>query len=145
MVNQPIRPAKTFQRLVLGIVLGAFLGAALAGLFLKLPLIQQNLAEIGFSFELVLGRFFAEHFYAVVTTSGAVVGMAVGGSLAVSKWWGIAVMGLCAGMAIGGAAIYAAEEKVVNWQSELCEDMAVSQRASAYLDALRAMDRAATN
>ncbi|HUA69008.1 MAG TPA: hypothetical protein VMA13_10730 [Candidatus Saccharimonadales bacterium] len=136
---------KTAKRLLLGIVLGAFCGAALAGLLLRSPLIQQNIANIGLTFELDFGRFYAEHFYAVVASGGVIIGVIIGGSLAVSKRLGMVVLSLFMGMAIGGAAVHFTWAKVANWMSAVWEDHAESEYASAYWRALRAMDQAATN
>jgi hypothetical protein len=135
----------TAKRLLLGISLGASLGAALAGLLLRTPLIQQNLADISLILEWVFGRFYAEHIYTVIAGAGAIIGTIIGGSLAISKRWGIIVLNLFVGIAIGGAAIHFIEAKVVNWASAAWEQTAASQQASAYLQALRAMDQAATN
>jgi MFS family permease len=136
---------KTAKRLLLGIVLGAFLGTAFAGLLLRLSPIQQNLADISLILEWDFGRFYADHIYTVVTSAGAIIGTIIGGSLVVSKWWAIAVLSLFAGMAIGGAAVYFTETKVVNRVSDIWEDTADAQRAFGYLMALRAIDQAGTN
>jgi hypothetical protein len=52
---------------------------------------------------------------------------------------------LLAGMVIGATAIYRPRKNAVEWMSAVWEENAASERASAYLNALRAMDQAATN
>jgi hypothetical protein len=133
---------RTFKRLVL---LGAICGAVLSALFLKLPPIQHSIGAYGYDFQIAFGRFFGDHIFSILLSLGTIIGATTGGCLAVSTRWCVVLWTFIAGMAIGGATMFFVEVKNVRWGSEIWEDNAASERASAYLEALRAMDRATTN
>jgi ABC-type transport system involved in multi-copper enzyme maturation permease subunit len=131
--------------LVLGILLGGFFGTVFALLLLKSSLVQNNLGNISYTFELAFGRFYAEHFDAVVYIAGTLVGVIIGGSMAISKLWGTVILSLFVGILIGGAVVNSTETKVFNQVSQVWEDNAASERVFAYLQALHAIDRGTTN
>jgi len=136
---------KTTRRFALGIFLGAICGAALASLCLKLPLVQQTLGTHSCDFQIAFGRFFAAHIFSILTSAGAIIGAAMGGSLAVSKRWCIILSVLFIGTVIGGAVVFYAEERVIKWSSGMWEQIYSTERASIYLQGLKAIDRGTTN
>jgi len=125
--------------------LGAICGAVLTALCLKLPQASQFVGNYGYDFQIAFGRFFGEHIFPVLTGFGAVIGAAMGGSLAVSKRWCALLLTFIAGMAIGGAAMFFVEVKVVKWASGMWEQGYETQKAVTYLQCLRAIDRGTTN
>jgi hypothetical protein len=134
-----------YKRLALGAFLGAICGAVLTALCLKLPPVNQYIGTYGCDFQIAFGRFFGEHISSIPISLGTIIGAAIFGSLGVSKRCCALMLLFIAGIAIGGASMFFVEVKVVRWASGVFEDNAASERASAYLEALRAMDRAATN
>src|SRR5665213_891231 len=136
---------KTRTRFALGIFLGAICGAALAALILKLPTVSQTVGVYAGDFEITFGRSIGGHLFTVLTILGALAGTAVGGSLAVSIQW-FAVLGtLLAGIVIGGAVMFFVEVKAVKYVSGIWEQTYADERASTYLQCLKAIDRGATN
>ena len=136
---------KTSRRFALGIFLGAICGAALATLILKLPAVRQIVGDYAFDFEIAFGRSIGENIFSVLKIMGALAGAAVGGSLAVSIRWFAALGTLLVGIVIGGATMFFVEARVVKYVSGTWEQSNADERASTYLQALRALDRGATN
>jgi hypothetical protein len=141
------------KRLVLGIFLGTFLGAALvAGIIFALPencrLDSINAESFVLFLQLVFGHL-ADHPASFLKIAGAVIGAVTGVFLAKAipnpKRWLALLAVLIAGIVIGVTAIYRPGKSMVEKMSAVWEDNAASERASAYLEALRAMDRGATN
>jgi hypothetical protein len=144
MTSSPT-PIKNTLRLVLGIIIGAICGAVVASLILKMPTVRETVGVYTTDFEIVFGRSVGKNLFTVLKILGALAGAAVGGSLAVSVRWFAALGTLLVGIVIGGAIMFFVEVRVVKWSSGIWEDIAASERAMAYLAALRSMDRATTN
>lgn len=136
---------KTTTRFALGIFIGAICGAALAVSCLNLPPIRQNIGAYSYDFQIAFGRFFGEHIFPILTCLGTITGAIIGGSLAVSKRWCGVVLTFIAGIAIGGATLFFVEVKVVKWSSGMWEQGYSDERASTYLQCLKAIDRGTTN
>jgi hypothetical protein len=145
MSGQQKSLTKLIKRLSLGILLGAICGAVLVSWCLKLPTIRQTVGTYVPDFAIAFGNFFGEHIFAILTSLGAVVGSAIGGSLAVSKRWCSVLLTFIAGIAIGGTTMFFVEVKVVKWVSGLWEQGYSDERAFTYLQCLKAIDRGITN
>ncbi len=140
-------------RLVLGILLGAFLGAALiAGTIYALPE-EYGLHTIYFGplvsfLQLVFGHL-ADNPAHCLEATGAVIGAVTGIFLVRAiphpKFWLAMLSGLLVGMVIGAMAIYRPGKNAVEWMSAVWEQSAASERAWAYLRGLQAMDQMTTN
>lgn len=136
---------KTRARFDLGIFLGAICGALVASLILQLPTVRQTIGVYAFDFEITFGRAVGEHIFTVFKILGGLAGAAVGGSLAISIRW-FAVLGtLLAGIAIGGAAMFFVEVRVVKYVSGIWEQSRSDNEAFVYLQCLKAIDRGTTN
>jgi len=136
---------KTTERLLLGIFLGALCGVALASMILKLPAVRQIVGDYAFDFEIAFGRSIGENIFSVLKIMGVLAGASVGGSLAVSIRWFAALGTLLVGIVIGGATMFFVEARVVKYVSGIWEQGSSDERASTYLEALRVLDRGATN
>jgi hypothetical protein len=141
------------RRLALGISVGAFLGAVtVAGIIYALPenykLNTTTAYPFVFILELVFGHL-AHPPEPFLECAGATIG-AVAGIFAVRivpnpKMWLAFLAVFIVGILIGGAAIYRPGKQLAETLQAEDEDIAAGERASAYLNALRAVDRGATN
>jgi hypothetical protein len=144
-MTSPPTPIKNTLRLVLGIIIGAICGAVVTSMVLQIPAVRKTVGEYAFDFEIAFGHTVGGNLFTVLKILGALAGAAVGGSLAVSIRWFATLGTLFVGIVIGGAIMFFVEVRVVKWSSGIWEDIAASERAMAYLAALRSMDRATTN
>jgi hypothetical protein len=141
------------RRLAFGISVGGFLGAVtVAGIIYALPenfkLNTTTAYPFVFILELVFGHWAypPEPFLKFAgATIGAVAGIFMVGIVPNPKMWLAFLAVFIVGILIGGAAIYRPGKKLAETLQAEGEDIAVGERASAYLNALRAMDRGATN
>lgn len=145
MSNPQIPDVRPIKRLALGIFLGAICGAVVASMILKLPAVRQTVGVYAGDFEITFGRSIGEHIFTVLKILGALAGAAVGGSLAVSIRWFVALWTLLAGIVIGGTIMFFVEVRVVKYVSGTWEQSYADQRAFDYLQCLKAIDRGATN
>lgn len=76
---------------------------------------------------------------------GAVTGIFLARVIPHPKFWLAMLLAVVVGMVIGATAIYRPGKNIVEWMSAVCEQNVATERASAYLNALRAIDRGATN
>jgi hypothetical protein len=141
------------RRLALGISVGAFLGAVtVTGIIHALPENFKLNTTAAYPFIFILQLVFGHLAYApepFLEFAGATIG-AVAGVFAVRivpnpKMWLAFLAVFIVGILIGGAAIYRPGKKLAETSQAEEEDIAAGERASAYLNALRAMDRGATN
>jgi len=144
---------KRIKRLLLGILLGGLLGAALtAGVIYALPEdhgLNTTYVEPLVSFlQLVFGHLAdnpAHCLEAIGGVIGAVTGVFLAKAIPHPKFWLAMLSALLVGMIIGATAIYRPGKNILEWGSAIWEENADMQYASAYLQALRALDQAATN
>jgi hypothetical protein len=139
-------PMKKSTFLLLGFVLGAAAGSVLTALCVfRLPVIRENFGSLEITFRIAFGRYFEQHLIFILISLGAAVGAAIGVSLAMSKQCFGIVMIFISGIAIGGTVMFFISEKVVKWESAAWEQNASAEKAFAYLQGLKAIDRGKTN
>ena len=136
---------KTYQRLALGIILGAIVGAVAASLLLQIESIRQTIGIYAFDFEIAFGRLVGHHIFTVLKILGALAGAAIGGSLAVSIRWFVALGTLLTGILIGGTVMLFVEARAVKYVSGIWEQTYADERVFNYLICLKAIDRGITN
>ncbi|MES1180275.1 MAG: hypothetical protein ABUL66_00265 [Verrucomicrobiota bacterium] len=137
---------KTPVRFSLGIILGALCGGVIVALLLfKLPSAHERIGAFAMTFRIVFGRFFEKHAIFILTSVGAIIGAAIGVSLAVSKRCFGVVMTFICGIVIGGAVVFFIGGKVAEWSVGAAEQSAANREAFAYLQGLKAIDRGKTN
>lgn len=136
---------KTTARLTLGIILGAIGGAVVTSLLLQIESIRQTVGIYAFDFEIAFGRHVGEHIFTVLKILGALAGAAIGGSLAVSIRWFVALGTLLTGIVIGGIIMLFVEARSVKFVSGIWEQSHADERAYNYLMCLKAIDRGITN
>ncbi len=136
---------KISRRFPLGLFLGTIGGAVVAGICLNVPAVRQTIGVYASDFEVAFGRSIGEHFFTAVTIVSALAGAAVGGSLAVSKRGFAVSLALMVGIAVGGATLFFVEVKVVKYVSARWEQGYADERASTYIQCLKAIDRGTTN
>ena len=136
---------KATARLTLRIILGAVGGAVVADLILQIEAVRQAIGIYASDFEIALGRSVGEHLFAVLEILGALAGAAIGGSLAVSIRWFVALGTLLAGIIIGGTVMFFVEVRTVKYVSGIWEQNRSDNEAFAYLQCLKAIDRGTTN
>jgi hypothetical protein len=136
---------KATTRLTLGIILGAVGGAVVADLILQIEAVRQTIGIYISDFEIAFGRSVGEHLFAVLKILGALAGAAIGGSLAVSIRWFMALGTLLAGIIIGGTVMFFVEVRTVKYVSGTWEQGRADNEAFVYLQCLKAIDRGTTN
>ena len=137
--------ARPATRLALGIILGAIGGAVVASLLLQIESIRQTVGIYAFDFQIAFGRLVGEHIFTVLKILGALAGGAIGGSLAVSIRWFVALGTLLTGIVIGATVLLFVEARAVKYVSGIWEQSQADERAFNYLASLKAIDRGITN
>lgn len=136
---------KTPVRLSFGIILGAVGGAVVAGLILQIEAVRQTIGIYTSDFEIAFGRSVGEHLFTVLKILGALAGAAIGGSLAVSIRWFVALGTLLAGISIGGTVMFFVEVRTVKYVSDTWEQGNADREAYHNLISLRAIEWGKTN
>ncbi len=141
---------KKSVRVLLGLVIGAMIGVIPVLVYVfKFSPCRDSFNSFDEIMAITFRSFYDQHYMLLMVGLGALIGAAIGLCAARAvprpKLCFALLVVFIAGIVIGSTAIYRPGKNIVELMSAVWEDNAASERASAYLAALHAIDRGTTN
>lgn len=137
---------KKSTRILLGLTAGAVTGALPALVYVfKFRPCRDNFNSFDAIMGIIFRSFHDHHYMLLIVGLGAITGAALGGSLGVAKWcFAMTAIFIC-GIILGTAVLFYPMEKMTEQGQAIWGQMVADERAVAYLQGLRAIERGKTN